>query len=180
MSRLCVFCGSSEGKDKKYIELGENLGKLMAEKDVDLVYGGGRVGIMGAMADSCLENNGKVYGVIPQSLMEWEVGHDGITELSVVDTMHDRKAKMYELSDGFVALPGGMGTLDELCEIITWAQLKYHTKPIYVLSDFGFFDHLLNHFDLAVKEGFLSQEHRNWIKVIKGPQALIEAFEKEI
>lgn len=180
MSSLCVFCGSKEGKDKKYIELGKSLGALMAKNDISLVYGGGRVGIMGVMADSCLENNGKVYGVIPKSLMEWEVGHEGITELSVVETMHDRKAKMYELSDGFVALPGGMGTLDELCEIITWAQLEYHTKPIYVLSDFGFFDHLIAHFDLAVREGFLSQEHRDWINVIEGPEALLEAFQAQI
>lgn len=180
MSNLCVFCGSKEGKDKKYLELGVELGKLMGQKDIGLVYGGGRVGIMGAMADATLENNGKVYGVIPKSLMEWEVGHEGITELTIVETMHDRKAKMYELSDGFVALPGGMGTLDELCEIITWAQLEYHTKPIFVLNDHGFFDHLLNHFDLAVKEGFLSQEHRDWIKVVEGPSKLLEAFQGQI
>ena len=180
MKNLCVFCGSNKGNDGKYVELGKKLGSLLAENDLGLVYGGGRVGIMGAMADSCLEKDGKVFGVIPKSLMEWEVGHEGITELTVVDTMHDRKAKMYELSHGFVALPGGMGTLDELCEIVTWAQLKYHEKPIYVLSDYGFFDHLLNHFDLAVKEGFLSQEHRDWIKVIEGPEKLIEAFQKEI
>lgn len=180
MKNLCVFCGSSKGNDGKYVELGEKLGSLLAENNLGLVYGGGRVGIMGAMADSCLEKGGKVFGVIPKSLMEWEVGHEGITELTVVDTMHDRKAKMYELSHGFVALPGGMGTLDELCEIVTWAQLKYHEKPIYVLSDYGFFDHLLNHFDLAVREGFLSQEHRDWIKVIEGPEKLIEAFQKEI
>ncbi len=180
MSNLCVFCGSKNGNDKKYVELGKTLGSLMAEKNIGLVYGGGRVGIMGVLADACLEGKGSVYGVIPKSLMDWEVGHEGITELSVVETMHDRKAKMYELSDGFVAIPGGMGTLDELCEIITWAQLKYHKKPIYVLSDFGFFDHLLKHFDLAVSEGFLSQEHRDWIKVIEGPEKLLEAFLKEI
>ena len=180
MSNLCVFCGSSKGKDPKYLELGKELGALMGEKEIGLVYGGGRVGIMGAMADACLEKGGKVYGVIPQSLMEWEVGHQGITELTVVDSMHERKAKMYELSDAFVALPGGMGTLDELCEIITWAQLEYHKKPIFVLNDYGFFDHLLNHFDLAVKEGFLSQEHRDWINVVEGTEGLLKAFQEQI
>lgn len=176
MNSLCVFCGSKEGKSKKYTDLGIELGKLMAEKDVPLVYGGGSVGVMGVLADSCLENGGKVYGVMPQSLMDWEVGHSGLTELTVVETMHDRKAKMYELSKGFVALPGGMGTLDELCEIITWAQLDYHIKPIYLLNDHGFFDHLIAHFDHAVREGFLSQEHRDWVNVVEGPENLLEAF----
>ncbi|MFT6068450.1 MAG: hypothetical protein ACJAT2_000217 [Bacteriovoracaceae bacterium] len=176
MNSLCVFCGSKEGKSKKYTELGLELGALMAKEKMPLVYGGGSVGIMGVLADACLENGGSVYGVMPQSLMDWEVGHSGLTELTVVESMHERKAKMYELSDGFVALPGGMGTLDELCEIITWAQLDYHKKPIYLLNDFGFFDHLIKHFDLAVEEGFLSQEHRDWVNVVEGPKNLIEAF----
>jgi uncharacterized protein (TIGR00730 family) len=179
MKSLCVFCGSKEGKSQKYIELGVELGKLMGEQNIPLIYGGGSVGIMGVLADSCLESGGKVYGVMPQSLMDWEVGHSGLTELTVVDNMHDRKAKMYELSDGFVALPGGMGTLDELCEIITWAQLDYHKKPIFLLNDFGFFDHLIAHFDLAVKEGFLSQEHRDWINIVEGPKELLEAFQEQ-
>lgn len=180
MKNLCVFCGSKDGVGTKYLDLGAELGAGLAQNNIGLVYGGASIGVMGAMADSCLKNNGTVMGVIPKSLMEWEVGHGRITELLVVDNMHDRKSKMYDLSDGFVAIPGGMGTLDELCEIITWAQLKYHKKPIYVLNDYGFFDNLLNHFDLAVKEGFLSQEHRDWVKVIMGPKLLIDTFLAEI
>lgn len=180
MSRLCVFCGSKNGKGDRYLELARRLGSLLAKQKICLVYGGAQVGVMGAIADACLANNGEVIGVIPKSLMEWEVGHQGLSELVVVESMHERKARMYDLADGFVAIPGGMGTLDELCEIMTWAQLEYHRKPIYVLNDYGFYDNLLNHFDLAVKEGFLTQEHRDLIKVIEGTEALIEAFETEI
>ena len=154
IKRLCVFCGINA--PKRYIELGEGFGKRMAEASLDLVYGGASIGLMGIIANSVLKNKGKVYGVIPKKLVKIEVAHDKLTELLIVESLHDRKAKMYDLSDVFVALPGGLGTLDELCEILTWAKLKYHQKPIFLLNYENFFDSLMTHFRYINKEGFLN------------------------
>lgn len=156
---VCIFCGSSPGQGQEYVEQARSVANLLADINMGLVYGGASVGVMGTLADTLLSRKGSVFGVIPQSLMEWEVGHDGLTRLEVVDNMHQRKERMYQLADLFVALPGGMGTLDELCEIITWSQLKYHQKPCFIYNPNGFFDYLLAHFRHCVSEGFLSQEH---------------------
>ena len=178
MKNICVFCGSSSGVLPKYTENAFKLGASLAKKDVGLVYGGASIGVMGAVADGCLSEKGKVYGVIPSSILDLEVGHQGLTELVVVADMHERKAKMYELSDAFFALPGGMGTLDELCEIITWAQLKYHSKPCYVINEDGFFDHLMAHFKLINKEGFLSDAHLDLVQEFPTAEAAMEDFLK--
>lgn len=161
MKKICIFCGSASGiEGKGYTEMAQNLGHLIAKNGWGLVYGGASVGVMGVIADSCLKYGGEVIGVIPESLQEIEVGHDHLTQLYVVDSMHARKQLMYDLSDAFIALPGGFGTLDELCEIMTWAQLKHHQKPCFIYNYNGFFNHLLEHFDFIVQEGFLSIEHR--------------------
>ena len=170
--RLCVFCGSASGSDD-YLKLGRDLGLAMTKDNWDLVYGGASIGLMAEVANTVLNYEGKVYGVIPQSLMEWEVGHTGLTEQHVVDSMHERKQKMYDLSDAFVALPGGFGTLDELCEILTWAQLKYHNKPIYLLNYNGFFDHLLAHFELINKHNFLEDDHLKLVRTVNSVEELM-------
>lgn len=178
MKRICVFCGSSEGNSPKYVEEARELGKTMAESNIGLVYGGASIGVMGALANGCLDNGGKVWGVIPQSIIDLEVGHQNLTELEVVGGMHERKARMYSLSDAFFAIPGGMGTLDELCEIITWAQLKYHRKPCYVINTGGFYDSLLQHFSHINKEGFLSDEHYGLFRSFETYQEALEDFSK--
>lgn len=159
MKKICVFCGSSAGKSESYVNSARSLGADFAKNGIGLVYGGASIGVMGAIANGCLENGGKVWGVIPQSIIDLEVGHQNLTGLEVVEDMHTRKARMYELSDAFFALPGGFGTLDELCEIMTWTQLGYHQKPCYIINENGFFDYLLQHFHHANKEGFVSDEH---------------------
>ena len=177
MKKLCVFCGSSEGKSPKYIANAKELGKEMASKKIGLVYGGASIGVMGAVADSVLENGGEAYGIIPESIVDLEISHEGLTDLQVVDTMHTRKNAMYEMSDYFVAIPGGMGTLDELCEIVTWAQLEYHTKPVYVLNQEGFYDSLLAHFRHINKEGFLSDDHLALVNEVKTIEELLGKLE---
>lgn len=159
MKRVCVFCGSSSGLKAEYEEYARQLGFDLAHNQLGLVYGGASIGVMGALADAALSKGGKVWGVIPTQITELEVAHDNLTELYVVESMHERKAKMYALSDVFMALPGGMGTLDELCEIITWSQLMYHHKPVYLVNYDGFFDGLMQHFRHINREGFLSDEH---------------------
>jgi uncharacterized protein (TIGR00730 family) len=163
MKRLCVFCGSSTGSKSIYAETAQNLGKLLAQNNIGLVYGGGRVGLMGILADSALAASGEVIGVIPKGLFAREVAHAGLTELRFVDSMHQRKAMMEELADGFIALPGGYGTCEEFCEMVTWAQLGIHNKPCGILNVDGFYDSYLSFLDNAVKEGFLSMEHRKLI-----------------
>lgn len=158
--RICVFCGSSHGYHSRYADAARNLGQQFAEQGIGLVYGGGNVGLMGSVADAVLEGGGEVIGVIPHSLFAKELGHTGITDLRIVHTMHERKSLMAELSDGFIALPGGFGTLDELCEILTWAQLGIHHKPCGLLNVNGYFDGFLQFLDAAVAEGFLRGEHR--------------------
>ena len=160
MKRLCVFCGSRPGVRPAYRAAAEALGALFAEKGIELVYGGGNVGLMGIVADACLAAGGRVVGVIPRALLEWEVGHEGLTRLEVVDSMHTRKARMAELADGFIALPGGFGTFEEFCEVLTWGQLGFHQKPMGLLNVNGFYDPLLAMFDRAVAEGFLRPQNR--------------------
>ena len=165
MKSICVFCGSNIGRDPRYRAEAESLGRLLAAHGIELVYGGGNVGLMGAIADACLAAGGMVIGVIPEALVGKEVAgrvvdHQALTRMEVVDSMHTRKARMAELSDGFVALPGGFGTFEEFCEVLTWGQLGFHVKPMGLLNVAGFFDPLLNMFDHAVDQGFLRAENR--------------------
>lgn len=160
MQNICVFCGSKKGLSPAYEESAIQFSQLMVANQLDLVYGAGKVGIMGIIANEVLKQGGKVYGYIPYFLKDMEVAHLSLTELIEVETMHQRKALMAEKADAFVALPGGMGTMDELCEIVTWAQLELHNKPIGVLNVNGYYDHLLGLMDNMVKEGFLSEENR--------------------
>ncbi len=175
MKRLCVFCGSAEGKNPKYMAQAAELGEKMASKKLGLVYGGSSIGLMGRVADSVLEGKGEVIGVIPESLKAREIIHNGLTEQHVVQGMHERKKMMYDFSDAFVAIPGGMGTLDEMCEIITWAQLKYHNKPCYLLNIDGFYDSLLRHFEFIHQEGFLKKEHLELVRVTNSIDELLDA-----
>jgi uncharacterized protein (TIGR00730 family) len=165
MRRLCVFCGSSAGGRPLYADSARRLGEVMASLGVGLVYGGGHIGLMGVLADAVLAGGGQVFGVIPQSMVERELAHAGVTELHVVQTMHQRKAKMADLADAFAALPGGFGTADEFFEILTWGQLGLHAKPMGLLNVGGFFDPLLAWIDRAVAEGFLRPEHRGLLQV---------------
>lgn len=160
MKYICVFCGSSNGQSPDYVESARKFGEAIAKRGFGLVYGGASIGVMGAVADGVLAAGGEVVGVIPESLVNWEVAHDGLTKLHIVDSMHTRKKMMYDLSEVFIAIPGGMGTLDELCEIVTWSQLKLHTKPCFVLNENNFYRHLIAHFDHICEQGFLSTEHR--------------------
>ena len=165
MKRICVFCGSNAGHNPLYRAEAEKLGRLLAARNIELVYGAGNIGLMGAVADACLEAGGAVIGVIPEALMGKEVAgravdHRALTRIEVVDSMHTRKARMAELSDGFIALPGGFGTFEEFCEILTWGQLGFHAKPMGLLNVNGFYDPLLAMFDKAVAEGFLRAQNR--------------------
>jgi uncharacterized protein (TIGR00730 family) len=174
MKRICVFCGSSNGIQAVYAESARTLGKALASNDIGLVYGGGNVGLMGVVADAVMEGGGEVIGVIPEALVQRELAHRGVTELIVVRSMHDRKAKMAELSDAFVALPGGYGTFEEFCEIVTWAQLGLHTKPCAILNVEGYYDPLLTLFDRAVAEGFVHQSNRRLVLQGTEPARLLD------
>ena len=181
MQRICVFCGSNAGHDPRYRAEAEGLGRLLAGRDIGLVYGGGNIGLMGAVADACLAAGGTVIGVIPEALMGKEVGgravdHRSLTRLEVVDSMHTRKARMAELADGFIALPGGFGTFEEFCEILTWGQLGFHAKPIGLLNVNGFYDPLLGLFDHAVKEGFLRAQNRAMALAASDIAGLLDAM----
>ena len=176
MKRLCVFCGSSAGGRPEYAAAARELGALLARHGLGLVYGGGHVGLMGVLADAVLAGGGEVIGVIPQALVDRELAHAGLTELRVVNTMHERKALMADLADGFLALPGGFGTADELFEILTWAQLGLHARPVGLLNVAGFFDPLLAWLDRTVAEGFLREQHRQLLIVGDHPEALIDAL----
>jgi uncharacterized protein (TIGR00730 family) len=181
MKRLCVFCGSNAGHDPIYRAEAEMLGRLLAGRGIELVYGAGNIGLMGAVADACLEAGGTVIGVIPEALMGKEVAgrnvdHRALTRLEVVDSMHTRKARMAELSDGFIALPGGFGTFEEFCEILTWGQLGFHVKPMGLLNVNGFYDPLLALFDRAVADGFLRAQNRAMALTAKDIETLLEAM----
>lgn len=160
MKTLCVYCGSNAGRHPAYASLARALGKRLADDGITLVYGGGNVGLMGIVADAVLEHGGEVIGVIPQQLVDWEVAHTGLTRLEVVDSMHTRKARMFELADGFVALPGGFGTLDEMFEMLTWRQLGLAKKPCAFLDSNGFWQPLMTMLDTMVRERFLHPEQR--------------------
>src|SRR6185312_10597339 len=173
-NRICVFCGSNSGSRASYTKTADELGRLLARSNLALVYGGGRVGLMGSIANAALKEGGEVIGVIPESLVRKEVAHTGLSDLRVVQTMHERKALMAELSDAFIALPGGFGTLDELCEILTWAQLGLHGKPCGVLNVEGYFDPLLALFERAVEERFLHPRHREMLITANDPGKLLK------
>ena len=174
MKRICVFCGSDRGVRPDYADAARRLGGVLASRRLSLVYGGGRVGLMGEIANSVLDEGGEVVGVIPRSLYEMEVAHTGVTDLRVVDSMHERKAMMADLSDGFVALPGGLGTLEELFEVLTWAQLGLHEKPCGLLDVAGYFAHLNAFLNHGVGERFLRAEHRGLLLVETCPAALLD------
>ena len=172
--RICVFCGSNPGVNRAYKNAAAGLGRLLAERRIELVYGGGNIGLMGVLADAALEASGRVIGVIPESLMAKEVGHQGLTELRVVGSMHERKALMADLAEGFIALPGGYGTFEEFCEVVTWSQLGLHAKPCGVLNVEKYYDPLLALFDHAVKEGFLRSDNRTLVLEERDPRRLLE------
>jgi uncharacterized protein (TIGR00730 family) len=177
MQRICVYAGSNPGHDPAYAETAAELARLLVGRGMGVVYGGGKVGLMGVLADAALEAGGEVIGVIPQDLIDHEVGHQGLTELRVVGSMHERKALMAELSDGFMALPGGAGTLEELIEIYTWSQLGLHRKPMGVVNVSGYYDGLAGLLDHAVAEGFLREQHRSAMHFTDTPEQLLDAFE---
>jgi len=176
MRRVCVYAGSNPGSDPAYADAARALAALLAERGIGLVYGGGNVGLMGVIADTALAAGGEVIGVMPQALIDREIGHRGITELRVVGSMHERKAQMAELSDAFVALPGGIGTLEELIEVYTWSQLGLHRKPCGVLNVLGYYDHLAAFLDRAVSAGFLRPQHRAVLSVAGDPAELLDGF----
>lgn len=177
MKRLCVFCGAAVGSKPAYVELAQHLGRTLAELGIGLVYGGGRVGLMGKLADAALAAGGEVIGVIPQSMCAVELDHKGLTEQHVVQSMHERKALMAKLSDGFIALPGGIGTLEEFFEIWTWAQLGLHRKPCGLLNVEHYFDLLLSFLDQeVVGRGFVEQKSRNMVIVAEEISELLEKF----
>ncbi len=180
MRSVCVFCGSSSRARGVYIEAARRTGAEIARRGLRLVYGGASVGLMGALADAALDAGGEAIGVIPAALVAKEVAHTRLTEQHVVESMHDRKALMNELSDAFLALPGGLGTLDELFETLTWAQLGFHAKPVGLLNVEGFFDPLLAFCDRAVAEGFLHPAHRAMILVSADPAALLDAMPSHV
>ncbi len=177
IKRLAVYCGSAPGADPAFADAARELGEVMAERGIDLVYGGGKLGLMGIIADTVLERGGKVYGVIPQALVAHEVAHLGCTELFTVATMHERKAKMTELCDAFVALPGGIGTLDELFEAWTWNALGYHAQPFCLLNVNGFWDGLAGFMDHVVASGFLSDARRAQLLKADSPAAAIDLLD---
>ena len=176
MRRICVYCGSNAGASSAYSVAAESLATVLLQHDFELVYGGASKGTMGVLADSVLRRGGKVHGVIPSILADKEVAHRGITELHVVATMHERKAMMASLVDGFIALPGGFGTLEELIEVLTWGQLKLHGKPCGVINVGGYFDSLLAFLDHAEAEGFLRPENRAMLLCAEDGATLVEQF----
>jgi uncharacterized protein (TIGR00730 family) len=174
--RICVFCGASAGNDPRYAAAADELGRALAARSIELVTGGGKVGLMGVVADGALAAGGRVIGVIPRFLEEREVAHRGLTELHVVESLHERKALMHELSDGFIVLPGGFGTLDELMESITWAQLGIHAKPIGIVNVAGYFDELLAFVEGARRAGFIPAAHGEILTVHDDATVLVEAL----
>jgi uncharacterized protein (TIGR00730 family) len=174
--RYCVFSGSSWGVRAEYARMAEQLGQLLAVSEIGLVYGGASVGLMGTVADAVLRAGGQVIGVIPQSLVDKEVAHKGLQDLRITSSMHERKALMADLSDGFIALPGGIGTLEELFEIWTWAQLGHHSKPCALLNTEGFYDGLATFLDTVVDEGFLKKLHRTMLITERSPEDLLVAM----
>jgi len=174
MNNICVFCGSNHGRRPEFTTAARTLGQELVKRRLGLVYGGGHVGLMGVLADAVLERGGKVTGVIPQALADKELGHRGITELVVVAGMHERKATMAAAADGFIAMPGGLGTLEEFFEVATWGQLGFHAKPATLLNVDGYFDHLLAFIDQAVADRFVLSDHRDMIFAADSPAEILE------
>lgn len=174
MKSICIYCGSARRASPEYFQAARRVGETLARRGLDLVYGGGRTGLMGALADAALENGGQVFGVITRSMNTPELVHTGLTKLEVTDTIHQRKARMYELADGYIALPGGYGTLDELFETLTWAQIGEHQKPVGLLNVDGYYDPLLAMLDRAVEEQFLFPEHRQALLCGSVPENLLD------
>jgi uncharacterized protein (TIGR00730 family) len=176
LRRICVFCGAGAGRDPAYAATATAVGAALADRGIELVYGGGRLGLMGAVADGALGAGGRVTGVIPAGLVERELAHGGVTDLRIVTTLHERKAVMAELSDGFIALPGGLGTLEELAEVLSWAQLDLHAKPVGLLDVAGYFEQLVAFLDHAAAEGFIAPRHRDLLIVEDTLDRLLERF----
>ncbi|RPI94451.1 MAG: TIGR00730 family Rossman fold protein [Chloroflexi bacterium] len=177
MKRICVFCGSSPGARPEYLQAAGQLGHALASKNLGLVYGGARVGMMGRIAEAVLEKGGEVIGVIPKGLVDREVAFTGLADLRVVGSMHERKALMADLSDGFIALPGGLGTIEEFFEVVTWAQLGLHPKPCGLLNVRQYYNRLMEFLDHTVSEKFVEWEHRSMILVDENPERLLQKFE---
>ena len=180
MQRICVFAGSNNGRQAEYLTAAQELGRALAQRHVGLIYGGARVGLMGALADAVLAAHGHVTGVIPQALVAKEVAHDGLSDLRVVGSMHERKGMMTDLADGFIALPGGWGTLEEFFEVLTWAQLGLHEKPCGLLNVRGFFDGLLSFIEHSIDERFVRRENRRMVIVSNTPGGLLELFDEYV
>jgi uncharacterized protein (TIGR00730 family) len=178
MKRLCVYCGSNSGRRSDYAEAAKSLARALVERNIDLVYGGASVGVMGVLADAVLAEGGHVIGIIPQGLVDKEVAHRGLSDLRVVKSMHERKTLMAELSDGFIALPGGLGTLEEIFEALTWAQLGLHQKPCGLLNVRDYYRSLIDFLNHAVAERLLKEVYRAMILVEEQPERLIERFER--
>jgi len=176
MKAVCVFCGSSPGSDPAYLEAAQSTGAAIAARGLTLIYGGAKVGLMGAVADAALAAGGKVVGVLPKALMIKEIGHAGLSRLEVVASMHERKARMAELSDGFIALPGGAGTLEEIFEIWTWGQLGFHGKPTGFLNISGYYDKLAGFLDHTVDQAFVKPVHRDMLIFRDQPEVLLDAL----
>lgn len=176
MKRVCVFCGSKNGAKSEYLEAARQLGREMACRDLALVYGGADIGLMGSLANTVLESGGKVYGVIPKRMVDREIAHGSLTQLWVVDTMHERKMKMAELADAFIAMPGGLGTLEEIFEAVTWTQLQIHRKPCGLLNTNGYYDGLLAFLNHAVNEGFVREDHRSLFSVESDAGRLLDSL----
>ncbi len=174
ITSLAIFCGSHSGNLSTYTQNAETMGKAFVDASVTLVYGGAKVGLMGAISEKVLQDSGKVIGVIPKSLVDVELAHEGLTELHVVDSMHERKALIAQLSDGFIMMPGGSGSLDEFFEMYTWGQLGYHEKPCCILNVDGYYDHLLAFLDHATEQGFMRESHRAMILVDSCPEKLMK------
>nr|WP_234902339.1 TIGR00730 family Rossman fold protein [Agrobacterium rubi] len=177
VQRICVFCGSSSGLTDQYLAAATGLGTLLADKGIGLVYGGAAVGLMGAVADAAMKAGGEVIGVIPKALVDREVAHTGLKDLRVVSSMHERKALMAELSDAFIAMPGGIGTFEEIFEVWTWTQLGSHAKPCALLNVGGFYDQLLGFLDHVVNESFMKSVHRDMLLVENDPMSLLARLE---
>jgi uncharacterized protein (TIGR00730 family) len=178
LKRLAVYCGSASPADPVYIETARAIGRALAERGIGIVYGGGRLGLMGAVADAALGAGGEVIGVIPEALVNAEVAHRELTELRVVKTMHERKALFTDLSDGFLTIPGGVGTMDELWEAVSWSQLGYHEKPVGLLNVRGYFDHLIAFAAHMAEVGFVRPQHRNILIVADALDALLDKMER--
>lgn len=176
VKRICVYCGASLGNNPAFARAAKELGHLLAEQNIELVYGGGKVGLMGVLADAVLEKGGQVTGIIPQKLLDQEQGHTGIQDLRIVNDMHERKAAMATLADAFIALPGGFGTLEELFEVMTWSQIGYHQKPIAVVDVDGYYGHIQAFINHAIRSGLVRPEFGQYFQLAKNPQEALEAL----